>query len=103
MSDLKEAFALALKQLRMRADLAQNDFPPQISREYVSLLERGLRSPSLETIDSLAKVMGISPLTLIIQCYMQHEPGKSLDELLGEARLQVIREPNDQLPKQPSS
>ncbi|MFF7864468.1 helix-turn-helix domain-containing protein [Pseudomonas monteilii] len=89
MSDLKEAFALALRELRMRADLAQNDFPPEVSREYVSLLERGLRSPTLETIDSLAKVIGVSPLTLVIQCYMRREPSKSLDELLGEVRMQV--------------
>lgn len=95
MSDLKEAFALALKELRMRADLAQNDFPPDVSREYVSLLERGLRSPTLETIDSLAKVMGISPLTLVIQCYMRRDPGRSLDELLGEAKLQVSRKTSE--------
>lgn len=92
MRDLKEAFALALRQLRMRADLAQNDFPPEVSREYVSLLERGLRVPTLETVDSLAKVLGISPLTLVIQCYMWREPDRSLEELMGEARLQVRRD-----------
>lgn len=99
MRDLKEAFALALKQLRMRADLAQNDFPPDVSREYVSLLERGLRTPTLETIDSLAKVMGISPLALVIQCYMWREPDRSLEELMGEAKLQVSRDLTEPTPK----
>ncbi|MFV3314372.1 helix-turn-helix domain-containing protein [Pseudomonas sp. NY15374] len=92
MSDLKEAFALALRELRMHADLAQNDFPPEVSREYVSLLERGLRSPTLETIDSLAKVMSIAPLTLVILCYLRREPSRSLDELLGEVRMQLQRD-----------
>lgn len=96
MRDLKEAFALALKELRIRANKAQNDFPPEVSREYVSLLERGLRAPTLETIDALAKVMGISPLALVIQCYMWREPNKSLEELLGEAEIQVKRDLIDQ-------
>lgn len=85
MRDLKEAFALALRDLRMRANKTQNDFPPDVSREYVSLLERGLRSPTLETVDSLAKVLGIPPLALIIQCYHGREPERSLEDLLHEA------------------
>lgn len=89
MRDLRDAFALALKELRMHADKAQTDFPPDVSREYVSLLERGLRSPTLETIDSLAKVLGVSPLALIIQCYQKREPEKSLEDLLNEAKAQV--------------
>lgn len=99
MRDLKAAFGLALKQLRMRAELAQNDFPPDVSREYVSLLERGLRAPTLETIDSLAKVMGISPLALVVQCYMWREPDRSLEELMDEAGLQVRRDLIEPPPK----
>ncbi|SUD33710.1 PbsX family transcriptional regulator [Pseudomonas fluorescens] len=47
MRELNDAFALALRDMRHQANLAQSDFPPRVSREYISLLERGLRSPSL--------------------------------------------------------
>ncbi len=89
MRDLKQAFALALRDLRIHANKTQNDFPPDVSREYVSLLERGLRSPTLETIDSLAKVLGIPPLALIVQCYQRREPERSLEDLLDETKRTV--------------
>ncbi|MBA1317253.1 helix-turn-helix transcriptional regulator [Pseudomonas monteilii] len=85
MSDIRQAFAEALKDLRLGANLAQTDFPPIISREHVSLLERGLRAPTLETIDMLAQVLGVSPLALIIQCYLIRDPSVDMDHLLSDA------------------
>jgi transcriptional regulator with XRE-family HTH domain len=85
MLELNDAFAQALRALRLGANLAQTDFPPKVSREYVSLLERGLRSPSLEMIDSLAEVIGVSPLTLVLQCYLVRDPDTSAEALLMEA------------------
>lgn len=89
MRDIRDAFAEALKDMRLQAALAQTDFPPLVSREYVSLLERGLRAPTLETIDGLAKVLDIPPLALILQCYLLRDPTITLEELLGQAVKQV--------------
>ncbi|MBC6624413.1 helix-turn-helix transcriptional regulator [Pseudomonas sp.] len=85
MRELNDAFALALRDMRHQANLAQNDFPPRVSREYISLLERGLRSPSLKVIDDLAEIMGISPLSLVLQCYLHRDPSTSFEALLAKA------------------
>lgn len=92
MQELKDAFAQALKDMRLKANLAQVDFPPKVSREYVSLLERGLRSPSLEAIDNLAEVIGISPLALVLQCYLYRDQSKSIETLVGKAMSEVRME-----------
>ena len=85
MRELNDAFALALRDMRHQANLAQSDFPPRVSREYISLLERGLRSPSLKVIDDLAEIMGISPLSLVLQCYLHRDPSMSFEALLATA------------------
>ncbi|WP_160106552.1 helix-turn-helix domain-containing protein [Pseudomonas izuensis] len=92
MRELNEAFGQALRDLRLKANLAQVDFPPKVSREHVSLLERGLRSPSLETIDNLAEVMGISPLALVLQCYLYRDQSQSIETLIGKALSEVRME-----------
>lgn len=92
MRELNEAFGRALRDMRLKANLAQVDFPPKVSREHVSLLERGLRSPTLEAIDNLAEVMGISPLALVLQCYLYRDRSKSIETLLGKAMSEVRME-----------
>jgi transcriptional regulator with XRE-family HTH domain len=36
-----------------------------ISVSYVSMLERGQRSPPLETIEKMAKALGVAPAALL--------------------------------------
>ena len=36
-----------------------------VSLSYVSMLERGLRTPPLDTLEALAKALGVSPLYLL--------------------------------------
>ncbi|WP_460091706.1 helix-turn-helix domain-containing protein [Pseudomonas sp. S2_E02] len=92
MRELNDAFAQALRDMRHRADLAQTDFPPKVSREHISLMERGIRSPSLNTIDDLAEVMGISPLALVLQCYLHRDPNTSFDSLISKAAREIRTE-----------
>ncbi|WP_312773518.1 helix-turn-helix domain-containing protein [Pseudomonas rhodesiae] len=82
--ELNEAFALALKELRGRANRSQFDFAPMVSREYISLLERAQRSPSLEKIDEISSVLGVHALSLLAKCYLYKNPGIQLSELLRE-------------------
>ena len=37
----------------------------KISVSYVSMLERGMRVPPLETLETLAKALGVPPLDLL--------------------------------------
>ena len=36
-----------------------------VSISYISMLERGQRTPPLETLETLAKALGVSPLYLL--------------------------------------
>ncbi|MCK5921298.1 MAG: helix-turn-helix transcriptional regulator, partial [Methylococcales bacterium] len=68
--ELKRAFGLALKQLRSERNLSQEDFSDISSRTYLSTLERGLKSPTLEKVDELASVLEVHPLTLLVGGYL---------------------------------
>ncbi len=48
--ELKQAFGQALKQLRMSQGLTQEDFSDVSSRTYLSTLERGLKSPTIDKL-----------------------------------------------------
>lgn len=84
--DLKEAFGVALRDTRKHKGLTQEDFSQISSRTYLSALERGLKSPTLDKIEQLASVIGIHPLTLLTRCYMHQNSELSIDELLNRVR-----------------
>jgi transcriptional regulator with XRE-family HTH domain len=61
------AFGLVLRDCRKKAGLSQEALADgaSVDRTYVSLLERGLRQPTLETLFSLSQVLGVSAATLV--------------------------------------
>jgi transcriptional regulator with XRE-family HTH domain len=71
--ELRQAFATALKTLRRKKGFTQEDFSVISSRTYLSTLERGMKSPTLDKIDALAKRMNLHPLTLLMSCYCIQE------------------------------
>lgn len=75
------AFAKALREIRKARRLSQEDFSVQSSREYVSILERGLKSPTLEKIEALSETMRVHPLTLLALAYLKTGKFKDLDDL----------------------
>lgn len=64
------AFHAALKRARLDRGLTQEEFDLVSSRTYISMLERNLRTPTLEKIDDLADTLGLHPLTLIALAYL---------------------------------
>ena len=80
--DKREAFANALKTLRLEKDLRQEDFVEFSGRTYVSELERGLKTPTLEKIDELCQTLEIHPLSLLALTYLYANPRVSLDKML---------------------
>lgn len=68
--DIRQALAKALKTTRNYRGLTQEDFAVVSSRTYLSTLERGLKSPTLEKIQALAEQMGVHPLSLLTLAYM---------------------------------
>ena len=59
---LNESFANVLRKLRTQKGLSQEElaFKANLHRTYISQLERGLKSPTLNTLSNLANVLGVS-------------------------------------------
>jgi len=64
---LNRAFGRAIRGLRGRAGLSQEELAARsgLHRTYISILERGKRSPTLDTIAALAHALRRSPHLLI--------------------------------------
>jgi transcriptional regulator with XRE-family HTH domain len=62
-----ELFGQVLRQLRRERGLSQEDlaFESGYHRTYISLLERGKKSPSLKTLFQLANALNIQPSEII--------------------------------------
>lgn len=84
--ELKQAFGQALRALRTRRRITQEDFSQVSSRTYLSTLERGLKSPTLEKVEDLASVLGVHPMTIIASSYLIADKSESLEEIF--ARIQ---------------
>lgn len=63
----EEAFGIVLRDLRQARSLSQEVLAQEseLDRTFISLLERGLRQPSLTTILQLARPLGVSPESLV--------------------------------------
>lgn len=89
--DIRKAFGHSLKVARKARGLSQEDFSIASSRTYLSSLERGLKSPTLEKIDSLAEHMEIHPLSLMTLTYLCAEnetnPSRLLNRVTAETKL----------------
>ncbi len=61
--DLRETFATNLRRLRNAKGLSQDDlaYEAEISRSYLSQLEKGVFYASLKIIGRLAKAMKVEP------------------------------------------
>ncbi|MGA8893478.1 MAG: helix-turn-helix transcriptional regulator [Anaeromyxobacteraceae bacterium] len=65
--DLLTRFATNVRRLREKKKLSQKALADKvgISVSYVSMLERGQRSPPLETIEKMAKALGVPAASLL--------------------------------------
>lgn len=63
MSDIKSKFGENLKRIRNKRELSQEQlaFQVDISREYVSRIERGKRNISLDLVGKLAEILEVKP------------------------------------------
>jgi transcriptional regulator with XRE-family HTH domain len=86
--DIRKSFALALKVIRKSKGLTQEDFSDTSSRTYLSSLERGLKSPTLEKIEAIAQTLGVHPLTLLTLAYADLE-NKSSKEIFEQLNAQI--------------
>ena len=64
---LQIAFGQALRELRLSGSLSQEALALEagLDRTFISMMERGLRQPSLGTIFVLADALGMCPSALV--------------------------------------
>ena len=64
---LNKAFGETLRKARGEASISQEELAARsgLHRTYVSQLERGLKSPSLNVIAGLARSLGVRPHELV--------------------------------------
>ncbi|MDQ7011057.1 MAG: helix-turn-helix transcriptional regulator [Mariprofundaceae bacterium] len=65
--DINHAFGRVLRDLRKKAGISQEKLAldANLDRTFISLLERGLRQPSLKTIFTIANVLEIQPHEIV--------------------------------------
>jgi transcriptional regulator with XRE-family HTH domain len=85
-NSLEKAFGLVLRRLRQGRGLSQEalGFESGYHRTYISLLERGRKSPSLQTLFNLSGALKIDPAELIRQVAVQAHERPQRSDHAGE-------------------
>ncbi|MBK7686593.1 MAG: helix-turn-helix transcriptional regulator [Rhodocyclaceae bacterium] len=75
MAESKNNLPKVLQKLRKLKHLSQEDFSIVSSRTYISTLERGLQSPTVEKLEQLATVYGVSVPAMLILAFSLKRAG----------------------------
>ncbi len=65
--EINQAFGTVLRKLRKNSGMSQEALALEcnLDRTYISLLERGLRQPSIKTLFKLVVILKISPANFV--------------------------------------
>lgn len=65
--NIEQAFGIVIKKYRLERSMSQEElaFEAGLDRTYISLLERGKRKPTINTLFSISKVINIKPHIII--------------------------------------
>ncbi|CAI9008927.1 HTH cro/C1-type domain-containing protein [Pseudomonas chlororaphis] len=86
-SELKRALGAVLKSYRLKRNISQETMGP--SQPYISNIEAGRWSASIDKIEQMAKVLGVHPCTVILAGYLSSEDGANSEELLERIRSEL--------------
>lgn len=93
--NIRERFGLGLQRARKQLGLTQEDFSTVSSRTYLSSLERGIKSPTIDKLEQLASVLGVHPVALLAMAYVgdhkEEDRQKLLDQVLLDLRAMAGR------------
>lgn len=67
--NLRQSLATAIRTVRKYKGLTQEDFGIVSSRTYLSSLERGLKSPTVDKLEEIAGVLDVHPATILLMAY----------------------------------
>lgn len=86
--ELKKSFGKVFRWFRTKNSLSQEDFSDVSGRTYISTLERGIHSPTIDRLQALAPILGIHPITLLVCTYAEKD-GLSAEDLLREVQNEI--------------
>ncbi|THF34435.1 helix-turn-helix domain-containing protein [Pseudomonas atacamensis] len=90
---LRIAYASALRFLRKRNEVSQQQLAPAANPSYVSRLESGTRSVTLDVSQELAQALKVDPLTLLVLAYAAERdqtPEQVMSHLLEDLSAQDL-------------
>ena len=79
--DLRRGLARSLRLVRKAKGIAQEHLSDVSGRTYLSEIERGIKNPTVEKIDALAKAMNVHPLTVLTIAYLPQLREQDLEAL----------------------
>jgi transcriptional regulator with XRE-family HTH domain len=85
---LKSSFANMLRVLRSQRNITQRGFADTTSRTYLSKLETGRSSLTLDKLEQLSERLEVSPLTLVAWT-LSEDTGQTANELLVRTRNEI--------------
>ena len=68
--NLRQSLATAIRTVRKNRGLTQEDFGVVSSRTYLSSLERGLKSPTIDKLEEIAGVLDVHPAAILLMAYL---------------------------------
>lgn len=92
---MRNAFAKALRNMRKAQGLTQEDFALVSSRTYLSSLERGKKSPTLDKVRDLAKIIAVHPLSLFTLTCLYFDHGNDIHTLFARVKAELRRHRTD--------
>lgn len=79
--EIKTAFGRAFKSVRKFKGLTLLGFSTISGRNYIGAIERGVKSPTFEKVDSLGGFLEIHPLTISYLAYLNADENETFDSL----------------------
>lgn len=88
--DLRRGLARSLRLVRKAKGIAQDHLSDVSGRTYLSEIERGIKNPTIEKIDALARAMNVHPLTVLALAYLPQLREQDLDVLQDRVSKEVL-------------
>lgn len=85
--ELKQAIGTSIKSYRLKRNIPQESLGP--SQPYISNLEAGRGSASIDKIEQMADVLGVHPMSIIFAGYLTSNENSNKDDLFERIRMEL--------------
>ncbi|MBC8999205.1 helix-turn-helix transcriptional regulator [Pseudomonas sp. N40(2020)] len=85
--ELKRAIGTSIKSYRLKRNIPQESLGP--SQPYISSLEAGRGSASIDKIEQIADVLGVHPMSIIFAGYLTSNETANKEQLFERIRIEL--------------